>query len=186
MYSNVFLFLYPHDSLPTAPRPAVSYHLFSRTTTAPRLTAQRLHRNHVLSEGVRKLDDAEQRVRQTLDGLDAGAEGQQEDVDPREQEADGPADEDEEQEPEDGPQDARTEIGPAATFARRHLGVLVEISSSRFDGMNKLEAWCARDNGGNSKSFTFKTSSLCSCPVPSSRKLNCHLSVINGGYYWQA
>jgi len=85
-----------------------------------KLIAQRLHCNHVLGERVRELEHLEQGVRQAFDGLDAGPEGKEEDVDPGQQVSYWPADEDEKEKPEDCPDKPRTEVCAAATLSRSH------------------------------------------------------------------
>ena len=70
------------------------------------LATARLHVDHVLSKLVWKLHNSQDGVAQSLYGFYAGAERQQEDVEPADEEAHGPADDDQPEEPQHGPQEA--------------------------------------------------------------------------------
>ena len=74
-----------------------------------KLSTERLHGNHVLRAGERKLDDLQQGFTDSLQRADTGGERQQEDVPPGDEEGDWPAEEYEDEEPENPPQYAGTQ-----------------------------------------------------------------------------
>ena len=82
----------------------------SRTVKA-QLRAAWLHRHHVLGARQRQLQQFEDGFAHALDGVDAGGERQQEDVDPGDEEGDRPADEPQRQEPQKAPQQPRAPLG---------------------------------------------------------------------------
>ncbi len=57
------------------------------------LTAQWLHANHVLGTGERQLNDLEDGLAHTCEGRDAGGEGDEQNVEPGDEEGDGPGEE---------------------------------------------------------------------------------------------
>lgn len=85
--------------------------------SAYRSSTQRLHCDHILGTGERQLDDLEQRLADAGQRRDAGAERQQENVQPGDEERQPPGKQQQE-EPDDGPQQARTQatLAAAGTF----------------------------------------------------------------------
>ncbi len=112
-------------ALPQQPmRSSRANHLSQWEADLALATAARLHLEHVLGESERQLYELENGVTHTLERLDAGGEGEEQDVQPGNEEADWPAEEDETQEPEYGPYQSRTQIGFTATFAFAHCCLL--------------------------------------------------------------
>jgi len=73
-------------------------------------SAQRFHGYHVLGARQRQLHHLQDGLADLLERLYADGEGQQEDVQPGDEEAHRPAQEPQDQEPQDAPQDARADV----------------------------------------------------------------------------
>lgn len=84
-----------------------------------RSATDRLHRDHVLGTRLGKLDQLQQRLLHGVECFDAGAERQQDDVEPVEDERQ-PQRQEDQQEPDDCPQDTRAQAVSAATFSFTH------------------------------------------------------------------
>ena len=82
-----------------------------------------------------------------LEGLDADGEGQQKDVEPGDEEGNGPAQEPEDEEPEDAPEDARAQTSLALAFTLSRSGSFAQThgSDQRCFGFRNGEIWKQRE-----------------------------------------
>ena len=88
------------------------------------LGAAWLHGDHVLCARQGQFDDPQDGLTDAFQWIDAGREGQQQHVEPGDEEGDGPGQHQQRQEPEDGPDKAWAEVARAATFTCSHGDVV--------------------------------------------------------------
>lgn len=85
------------------------------------LRATGLHVDHVFRARQWKFHDPEYGFANILDGVDAGAKGQQKHIEPSDEKGDGPRQQDDAEKPEDGPDEARAQVAASTTFSLCHL-----------------------------------------------------------------
>ena len=79
-----------------------------------------LHGDHVFSECEWEFDNAQDSLTHVLQWVNTGGERNDEDVEPCDQEADGPSDKPQAEKPEDCPENTRAEITTSRTFSLSH------------------------------------------------------------------